>query len=364
MSPKIKSIYSEQAFEAFKHKDLQALQSILEKKVHPDDLQDDYGDSLLHKIGGYIFTLETEHFEMFKLLLENGANPNGNDYNPLLHRLCKRKEVFSEEMIQLAIFYKADIHSFNYHEKNSLLQSAAYYGKTWFVKYLMDQGLDVNYKNNKGKNALFDSINAYHSNSETIQCLLDNGANKFDLFELHNGELILKNLIGGNKTDVLKFLISLGIDINAKNKHGHAIIVESAEYGTSEMFDEILELGANLDDNLGSVLHRIEYRMRDKGSKKETVEVAFEKLKILYNRKYPIAVLDYYNYNKYDILTNYAESLVNRKAIKKYEENIILALLEMGFKHRNDKRFLDYLERVKNIKIKNYLEQNTPTGAS
>lgn len=359
MSGETKSKYSEQAFEAFKNKDLHTLKSILEKNVHPDDLKDCYNNTLLYEIGDYNFMLEKEHFEMFKLLLEYGANPNIDEHNPLIHCLCKRKEVFSEEMIQLAISFKADIHSFNYHEKNSLLQSAAYYGKTWFVKYLIGYGLDVNYENTKGQNALYDSINAFRSNIETIQCLLDNGANKSDLFKLHDGKLILKNIISGKKMDVLKFIVSIGVDINTKNKHGFAIIVDSAEYGPAEMFNEILELGANLDNCLGNVLHRIEYRMRDKGSKKETVEVAFEKLKILYNRKYPIAVLDYYKHNQYDILTEYAESIKNRKAIKKYEENIILALLEMGFKHKYKKSFLEYLERTNNIKIKNYLEMNT-----
>ncbi len=358
MNEGIKSAYSKQAFEAFENRDLQTLKSILNENIHPDELVDSYNNTLLNKIGNYHFTLKPEQFEIFKLLLEYGANPNIDEYNPLIHRLCKRKEVFSEEMIQLAISYKADIYSFSYDEKNSLLQTAAYYGKTWFVKHLINQGLDINYENTKGENALYNSINAFNSNIETIQCLLDSGANKSDLFKLHNGKLILQNLIG-NKTEVLKYLISLGIDINAKNKDGYAIIVISAEYGPAEMFNEILELGADLDDCLGNVLHRIEYRMRDKGSKRETVEIAFEKLKILYNRKYTVAIFDpVYYHNKYDILTQYAESLKNRKVIKKYEETIILALLDMGFRHSYKKSFLEYLEQVKNIKIKNYIEEN------
>lgn len=268
-------------------------------------------------------------------------------------------------MLLLAVSYKADIHQYSRREKNALLQSAAYYGKAWFVKYLINQGLDVNYKNKKGENALFASVNPFHSNIETIQCLLDNGANKADLFKTYDGKIILENLmysstnVTDKKREVFKFLISLGVYINAKNKNGYTLIIQCAEFGSSEMFNEIIESGANVEDHLGNVLHRIEYRMRDKGSKKHTVEEAFEKLKILYNKKFPVTVLDYYNHNKYDILTEYADSIKNRKAIKKYEENIILELLEMGFKHRHPKKFLEYLERTNNESIKKQLERDT-----
>ncbi len=359
METENKSEYSEQAFKAIENKDLTALKSILEKKIHPDDLINDSGKNVLHDIGGSFSTLETEHFEMFKLLLNHGANPNHDDFKPLIHRLCNRKEMFADDMIKLLISHNADIYSFSGRAKESLLQNAAWAGKTWLVQMLINKGLDVNYKDKRGKNALFHSINAFNSNVETIQFLLDNEANKFDLYNLYDGKLILNEIIISKKTDILNFLVSIGIDINAQDEIGHSIIIQSAEFGPSEMFNQILELGANLDNLLGRVLHRIEFRMCDKGLKRDSVEQAFKKLKILYDRNYPITALDTYNNYIYsNMLTNYVKSIMNRKNMKKYEESIILSLLEMGYKHQNEKVFLDYLSRVKNTKIVKYLRES------
>ena len=359
MTETTKSIYSAEAFEAMKHKDIDAIKAILSKNVHPDELKDEYNNTLLYDLVKFtLYGFDEADFELYKLLLEQGADPHQSDFVPLIHCLCKRKEVFGEEMIRLAIAHKADIHSFAYHEKKSLLQSAAHYGNTWFVKYLIEQGLDVNYEDAKGQNVLYEAIDGFHGTIETVQCLLDNGANKQDLFKLYDGHLILENLQSSNKIDLLNYLVSLGVDINATNKGGTSIIVYSAEYGPAEMFTAILDAGAHLDDCLSNVLHRIEYRMSCKHAKKAEVENAFEKLKILYNRNYPVNKIDYYGYNAYDILTSFVDSMQNRKTMKKYEENVILALLEMGFVYKGHKYFLEYLQRINNVRIINYLEAN------
>lgn len=350
------SKYSEQAFDAINRKDIDTIASILKNNVHPDDLKDNYGNTALFEVGNTYFGVEVEHLEIFKLLLSHGANPNYNNNRPLINRLCKQKGKFGDEMIKLAIAHGADIYSFDY-DRNSLLQSAAWNGKAWLVKMLVDKGFDVNYKNERGENALFCSINAFHENIETIQLLLENGANKSDLYKLHNGKLILNNLIIGNRTDVLNFLVSLGVDINTEDENGNTIIIESAEYGPPEMFHEILKLGANIDSILHGILHRINFRMCSKTLSRTSVEEAFQKLKILHNRNYPIAALDkVYNRHIYsDMLSDFVDSVKNRKALKKYEENIIISLLEMGFEHKCEKTFSEYLNKVNNTKIIKYL---------
>ena len=66
MNEEIKSTYSEQAFEAFNNRNVDALKSILVKNSHPDDLKDRANNTLLYEIADYPSILEPEHFEMFK----------------------------------------------------------------------------------------------------------------------------------------------------------------------------------------------------------------------------------------------------------------------------------------------------------
>lgn len=350
------SKYSEQALEAITNGDIATIASILKKNVHPDELQDSYGNTALYKIGTSLLVQEEAHFEIFKLLLANGADPNNDTHRPLLHRLCTKKGAFGDEMIKLAISHGGDIHSLDA-SKNSLLQSAARGGKTWLVEMLLEQGLDANYKNERGENALFCSINAFAGNVETIQLLLANGSHKSDLHQLHDGKLILENILIGNKTEALQFLVSLGVDLNAADKNGDTLIIGSATYGPPAMFQNILELGATIDTILHKVLHRINIRMCSKTLDRNSVEEAFQKLKILHARNYPIAAVEkVYNRHVYsDVLTDYVESVQRRKNLKKYEEDIIIGLLEMGFRHKNEKTFLDYLDKVKNTKVLKYI---------
>lgn len=354
---------SQLAFEAIDKNDIAFLKSILDRNVHPDALKDSYGNTLLYRIGTSLVTLEAEQLEMFKLLLSHGANPNLYSHRPLLHRLCTQKTIFADEMIKLAIAHGADIHLLNA-DKSSLLQSAAWGGKTWLVQMLINHGLDVNHKDEKGENALFYSINAFSGNVETIQLLLDNGAHKSELTQLHDGKLILRNLLIGNKMDVLRFLVSLGVDINAKDKNDISIIVQSAELGPSAMFKEILELGATVDGILHNILYRIQIRLCQKTLDRSSIEEAFKKLQMLHARNYPIAAIEnVYNRHRYsDMLSDYVDSLKNRKNLKKYEEEIILGLLQMGFRHKSVKTFLEYLEKVKNIKVVKYLEEHNLIG--
>ncbi|WP_420573514.1 ankyrin repeat domain-containing protein [Kordia sp.] len=340
---KNKSDDSEQAFEAFKNKDLETIKSILETGTHPDSLKDKRGDSLLAEIIDAYGTIDPVHVEMIALLLAHGANPNADDFRPLIHQACyRRKEEFGDQIIKLLLEHGADIESLRMHEKQSLLQSAAYNGRLWLVKDLVEKGHDSNYKDKNGNSALVLAIQGNESTVETLQFLLDNGANKEELHALYDGKTILNRVVYKDRIDILNFLVSLGVDINVIDERNYSCIFDSAEYGPFVMFNELIKLGVDVETHLSNVLHRIGLRLSNKGFSKDIKDVAFQKLQLLHKKGY--------NITSASILSDFISGVKNRK-LKKYEEKMIISLLEMGFRHYNEHTFLEYVQKINNAAI-------------
>lgn len=345
-----KSDDSEEAFEAFENKDVAALQNILEKGVHPDSLKNDSGDHLLYEIADAYETLENEHFEMFTLLLEHGATPNLDDFRPLIHQVCyRRKESFADEMIQQLLAHNVAIDSVRSHDKESLLQSAAINGKLALVMHLVEKGHDINYKTKTGHSALILAVQNNRSTVETIQYLLDNGADKNELFQFYDRKSILNRVVKDDRIDILRYLVSLGVDVNAKEEDGYPCIFDCAEYGPSMMFEALVHLGADVKSHLHNILFRLDLRLRDKGFPKNVKDTAFQKLQFLHAEGYDIT--------NYEMLDSFIDGLKDRKKIKKFEEKMVISLLEMGYKPERETKFLEYVHKVNSTAILNAYEK-------
>ena len=164
-----KSVYSEEASEAFENKDVEALKAILRKGIHPNSLKNENGDYFFKILDAYE-TLENEHFEIFTLLLEYGTTPNLDDfssYNPSSDQECyRRKESSADEMIQQLLAHDVDVDSLRSRKKESLLQSAAVNGKLTLLKHLIEKGHDINCKTKRGNSAL---VLAIQYNRSTVE---------------------------------------------------------------------------------------------------------------------------------------------------------------------------------------------------
>lgn len=340
-----KADHSEDAIEAIQNEDVAKLRLILATGVHPDTLKTSYGTLALEYVADK-YRPKPAHLEMLKLLLENGADPHHKEYDhPLLQQVCggHAKNEVSDGMVRCLIDAGADIfansRSKSYH-KSSLLQSACYGGMLWFVEYLLEKGVPVDYEDTEGMTALNYVVRSDRNSAAIIDVLLKNGADKDDFLKLSShGATCLENAA---IPETIEKIVSLGFDIDMKNRHGYPGILHAAEYGTAEIFETYLNLGAEVSGS--GVLHRVNYRLHDKRSKQQNVEVSMKKIKMLYQRGYDIT----------DGTTTFTwtyQSYEGRKKIAKFEEQILLELWEMGCRPSWKKPFLEYATRVNSAKL-------------
>ncbi|AWH86248.1 hypothetical protein HYN59_14515 [Flavobacterium album] len=340
-----KANYSEEAIAAIQNEDVAKLRSILATGVHPDTLKTSYGKLATEYVADKYRTTQ-KHAEMLQLLLDHGADINHKEYDhPLLQQVCSghAKNEASDEMVRCLIAAGADIFanskSKGYH-KSSVLQSACYGGMLWFVAYLLEKGVPVDYKDTEGMTALNYAVLSDRNSAAIIDVLLKNGADKNDFLTLSpHGSTSLEN---AEIPETIEKIISLGFDINMKNSHGYPGLFRAAEYGTAEIFETYLNLGAGVD--LPNVLNRVNYRLHDKGSKQQSVEVSLKKLRMLHQRGYDITAGT-------TTFTWTYQSYEGRKKITKFEEQVLLDLWEMGCRPSWKKTFLEYVKRVNSTKL-------------
>lgn len=341
-----KSDVSDLAFKYIHNKDIDKLHSLLASGVHPDTIQDEYGNTALEKVSDAFFP-ESADLDIFKMLLQFGADPNKGNKDYLLHRIAFRfRNDISSEMILLLLNAGGNINILSKRSDNcSLLQSACYGGMLWLVEFLLEKGADLYYKDDNGLTALNYVVNAGKNTVEIIDVLLKNGADKNDLLKMYRGSTCFDL---AKTPETIAKIASLGININMKNSSGEPGIFHAAEYGSSEIFEMFLDLGAEVV--LHQIIHRITYRMRYIGGK-EITESHMKKFKMLYDRGYEISPGSSYTidwiYERYN----------KRKKITKYEEQSLLDLLDMGCRPKSSKTFQAYADKVNSVKLQNKINE-------
>jgi len=108
----------------------------------------------------------------------------------------------------------------------SWLHYAAGCGKSEIVKYLIEEGLDVNGEGGLS-NANPLSCAANNGHLDTIKILYENGA-RFNISEAKKNPLF--GAISGNHLEVVRFLVENGIDVTIKYKIGKMEECDACEY--------------------------------------------------------------------------------------------------------------------------------------
>ena len=124
-------------------------------------------------------------------------------------------------------------------------------------KYI-DQGGDINFKNSIGETA-FDRACSNtitskdpNKNLKIIKFLLENGVDVNTRMkgssEYNNATRLMYFIINNNKNAIELFMNHPDVDVNIKNYYGQTALMLACNYGTIELVDELLEKGADIND--------------------------------------------------------------------------------------------------------------------
>ena len=141
------------------------------------------------------------------------------------------------------------------------LKGAIYSGNPKIIKYLIENGDDVNFKNYVGQSILMEAAKGADPN--IVRLLLDNGAKVNDkakdntsaLYELisairYSG---FKPLKASSKIDyinyikTLRLLIEAGADVNNSNTYGVTCLVVATHLGKVQVVEILIEAGADVN---------------------------------------------------------------------------------------------------------------------
>lgn len=236
-----------------------------------------------------IQAVSSNQYDIAKLLLENGANPNLCDKNSItaLYAACDNNNL---KMVKLLLDHKADPNlvkkdyyyiplyaalsrknfemvemlvnnGANVNLKNAPLTKAAEINDTKFLKYLLSKGADINGVNPNGDSVVLNAVSS--GNAQVLLILKDyktnwkqidkNGRNLIHYYILSD---YFMNYMDGEEPfmaetgmEFIQFLVSQGVDINLQDKKNgltplHLLCI--SEYSPYEFYGaQLLEYGAD-----------------------------------------------------------------------------------------------------------------------
>ena len=146
-----------------------------------------------------------------KLLTADGLDISDSAYNALIKDI-ENKDI---ELVQLFIDNGIDV---NIKDNNggSALMTAVIYGRKQIVKLLIESGAEINSAVSKfGLNALMYAINNIDVDPSIIELLIKNGA---DIYSKNSsGDSALTYVLRKGYLELAKLMISSGVDIKAAN---------------------------------------------------------------------------------------------------------------------------------------------------
>jgi ankyrin repeat protein len=165
------------------------------------------------------------HEEIVRLLLDCGANVNGEDFRGR-SPLSLAASVGHEGIVRLLLERGADINKANSWGESplSLAASAGYEG---IVRLLLDRGADVNGEDFRGRSPLFLAASAGYEG--VVRLLLDRGANVNRADSWGRSPLFLAASAGYE--GVVRLLLDRGADVNGEDFRGRSPLFLAIEAG-------------------------------------------------------------------------------------------------------------------------------------
>ena len=193
------------------------------------------------------------HEHMVRLLLENGANVNGHgpDGKTSLHGAARGGHL---GVVKVLLEHNADIEVRNRYNETPLIR-AAINDQAEMVGFLIEQDANIESEDRQGLTALHRTVR--HGRSAAFAMLLEKGAHlgTRDV----NGETLLHSAVTRDGIDMLRILLGLGVDLESQDHEGLTPLHEAASYDKESALLVLLDKGANPQskDNYGQTpLHK------------------------------------------------------------------------------------------------------------
>jgi ankyrin repeat protein len=201
-------------------------------------------------------------FDVVKLLIDNGASNDVKDKDSwtALHHAASQASV---DMVRLFISKGVD---------TSSIHMAACAGDLSRVKGLLEQGIDVDTKDEAGWTALVWAVNA--GQTEVAEFLINNNANVSVRYGRQNQSL-LHQAARLDSAKLAELLIAKGIDVNAKNRAEATPLSNAASAGNLQVMELLVSRGA--DVNAKNRMGQTPLHLACRNGKKEVVEFLIDK---------------------------------------------------------------------------------------
>jgi len=224
-------------------------------------------------------------------------------------------------------------------EKNIKLFDACYKHKLDVIKKLINEGADVNARNEEGSTPLIE-ICVVDSNLDLAQCLIEHGAdlntiNTLNLSALHEA-------CRGNAVRMVKLLLNSGANPHLHDKDFNSLLITAMEFSSAEIVKLLLKAG--LDPNNGGKSKKIPL------FKAVTAYLdAWQKCDLLLKFGANINATDEFGFNALMMVIKYGENIV----ISPIVECLIQHGINVTAVDKDGRSALDHLNARKEISKKN-----------
>ena len=153
------------------------------------------------------------------------------------------------EMVRLLVDAGADLNQKDGEEELTVLMKALNAESLPVVEYLISKGADVNAEDARGYTAV--AWAAENRNPEFIKVLAEAGA---DLNKLQgpNGENALHIAVRNGNLEVVQYILSRGVDLEAKDSKGRTALFNAALVGYTDVIQALLRAGADINTDVGT----------------------------------------------------------------------------------------------------------------